>query len=386
MGCTTSVFLARKGAEVTLFEGTPKLMDGASRWNEGKVHLGYLYAADPSLSTAARVLPGGLAFKALIEQLLEVPITAAVTQEDDFYLLHPDSVVEADEMNLYFQRVSELVAQHHQNGDYLAPLGKPERLSRFHLDTIGSDRIQAGFRVPERSVRTAWIADRLVEAVNATSRVTALKDTRVQRVDSVTDSWNGPWRIQTNQGTFASFDVVVNALWGGRLEVDVASGLDPAPGWSHRFRLSLFLKTREKLSLPSVVLAAGPFGDVKNYDGHNFYASWYPVGLLAEGTSVRTPDIPPIPDPDAFSQAVAQGLSRWIPNTTELFRRAESAVLGGGWVFARGQGSLADRQASLHLRDRFGVERRGTYFSVDSGKYSTAPWLGHSIAHEICCS
>ena len=34
---------------------------GASRWNEGKIHLGYLYAADPSPATRAAV-DGGLVF------------------------------------------------------------------------------------------------------------------------------------------------------------------------------------------------------------------------------------------------------------------------------------------------------------------------------------
>jgi len=49
----------------------------------------------------------------------------------------------------------------------------------------------------------------------------------------------------------------------------------------------------------------------------------------------------------------------------------------------RGTGALDDRRSGLHRRDRYGVQRRGTYHSVDTGKYSTAPWLAQVLATEI---
>ena len=63
MGCSAALCLARRGANVTLLDAAPRPCGGASRWNEGKIHLGYLYAADPSLATARRLLDGGLAYK-----------------------------------------------------------------------------------------------------------------------------------------------------------------------------------------------------------------------------------------------------------------------------------------------------------------------------------
>ena len=57
-----------------MFDKAPLPLRGASRWNEGKIHLGYLYAADPSLETARRVLPGGLAFRRLVESLIGCPL------------------------------------------------------------------------------------------------------------------------------------------------------------------------------------------------------------------------------------------------------------------------------------------------------------------------
>jgi hypothetical protein len=61
----------------------------------------------------------------------------------------------------------------------------------------------------------------------------------------------------------------------------------------------------------------------------------------------------------------------------------ESLQLEGGWVYAVGAGSLRDAGASLHRRDQVGIERRGSYFSVDTGKYSIAPWLAREVAGSI---
>jgi hypothetical protein len=58
--------------------------------------------------------------------------------------------------------------------------------------------------------------------------------------------------------------------------------------------------------------------------------------------------------------------------------RGEPTV-AGGWVVARGEGSIDDPASSRHRRDRFGVTRMGTYISIDTGKYSTAPWLAADI-------
>ena len=77
---------------------------GASRWNEGKIHLGYLYAADPSLATARRVLDGGLAFKPLTERLIGQSLDAVTSPVDDIYLVHRRSVVDADAMAALLRR------------------------------------------------------------------------------------------------------------------------------------------------------------------------------------------------------------------------------------------------------------------------------------------
>jgi FAD dependent oxidoreductase len=383
MGCSAALYLAREGCSVWLFDRALSPMSCASRWNEGKIHLGFLYAADPSLRSAAQMMPAGLAFKSLVEELTGTSIAPAATNQDDIYLVHPESIVDADEMYRYFLRVQHLIDAAEGKGSYLAPIRPVERLPKKLVGALSSGFVRAGFRVPERSVRTEWLADRFVEALAAEPRIRLFTGTTIFGVKPGEGSWQGPWKICSDPVVREQFDVVVNALWEGRLAVDVTAGIEPEPGWSHRFRLSLFIQTDKIVDLPSVVLATGPFGDVKNYSGRHFYLSWYPAGLLAEGNALEPPEIVTTPSSGAFTEAVKEGLTAMLPPVGEIFERAENIKIGGGWVFALGKGSLADSSSGLHRRDRFGIRQLGSYFSVDTGKYSTAPWLARSIVNKI---
>jgi hypothetical protein len=386
MGSSLALFLARKGVEVCLLDRETVAFAGASRWNEGKIHLGYLYGADAALSTMGRVLTGGLLFGPLVSKLLGVSLKEVTTLEGDLYLIHRDSVVDADTLEQRFALISAAVREHPLACRHLVDASKAQsvRLSRTELDHIaGSDAVKAGFRTPEHSVDTRWLADRFLDALDTEALIErrfGICVTSVTPADGSVDSW------RVSGDNFSEvFPVVVNALWHGRLAVDVTAGLPPVPGWSHRLRRSLFLRTVRPLFHPSATIAVGPFGDVKNYDGHRFYLSWYPAGLAAETDEVIPPEVRLLTgDAErAFVAQVARALSTLLPWTREIIDNAESIQVGGGHVFAQAQGSLSDPGADIHRRDRFGVRRLGSYFSVDTGKYSTAPWLAQQIADEI---
>ena len=389
LGCSLALDLARRGARVALFDAAPQPFCEASRWNEGKIHLGFLYSADASLRTARHVLPGGLRFRPLVEELIGTSLAPVITQADDVFLCHRQSVVTPEAMGAYFDRVTELVRSHPDAACYLADVSeaRSRRLSAGDLAALsGSPEILAGFTVPERSVQTNWVADRFVEAVAAEPGITRLMATRVHAARPASDSPDGPWRVETSAGAFGPFDHVVNALWQGRMAIDLTAGLNPSGVWSNRYRQSLFLRTREAVDVPCVVVATGPFGDIKNYDGRNFYLSWYPDGLRAESSDIEPPDAATLamPDPEVLSARVFDHLEALLPWVRKIHEGAERVSVGGGWVFATGQGQLSDPASLLHRRSEYGVARRGRYLSVDTGKYSTAPWTARALADELC--
>ncbi len=388
MGASIALFLTRRGVDVHLFDAAGEAFSAASRWNEGKIHLGYLYSADTGLRTAEHVMPGGLRFRPLVEELVGCSIAPACTVSDDVFLCHSDSVVSPDAMEAYMGRVTQRLREHPDAAHYLADLRGAcmERLDAAELAGFsGSARIVAGFRVPERSVETNWVADRFIEALEAEPRIERFMGVRVLAVASRDGSDAGPWSVVTSSGEFGPYGLVINALWQGRMAVDRTAGIEPQGVWSNRYRQSLFVRTREVVRTPCAVIATGPFGDVKNYNGRDFYLSWYPAGLRADSSELSPPEAGSLemPDPGELTREVFRQLEQYLPWVGRIREQAERVAVEGGWVFAAGKGSLSDPAASLHRRSDYGVLRKGSYWSVDTGKYSTAPWLAGILASQI---
>ncbi len=388
LGVCTALELARRGQGVTLIEGCSDLMQGASRWNEGKIHLGYLYAADTELSTAERLIPGALAFAPLVERHIGRALDDFCTT-DDAFMLHRQSVVDADAFALYAGRVARMASEvaARRGERYLSDLspGFVRRLSSSELAQITcSDQVVAGFRMNEVSVSTVPIADLLVAAVRSDPRVQVYVNTWVE---SIRRGDNGRMEINARGGSggeLGEFDVVVNALWEGRPAVDATLGIMPEAAWSHRFRAAIF-GCGDAAEMPSAVLVTGPFGDVKRYRDGRIYLSWYPVGLLAEGHELEPPRqdarLSPERNAQIQSEAIA-ALTAYFPAVAAVAANP-SLEVHGGWVYAIGQGSLADRASTLHRRDRFGMTVDRGYISVDTAKYSIAPWLAERTARLI---
>jgi glycine/D-amino acid oxidase-like deaminating enzyme len=67
-GACVALELALNGAEVDLYEKNETCLSQASAHNEGKIHLGYVYANDPSLRTARLMARGTLCFSSLMRR------------------------------------------------------------------------------------------------------------------------------------------------------------------------------------------------------------------------------------------------------------------------------------------------------------------------------
>lgn len=394
LGSCTALFLARRGIHVDLYDMNEAPMSGVSRWNEGKIHLGYLYGGDPTLASAKQLLPAGLAFAPLITQLIEQPLVPYTTASDDLFLIHRNSIITPEQAEQYYAQVSALVRASAGAGGYLADVcdARVRRLTAQELSAVTvAETALAGFGVPERSIQTQWLADQLAAAVKAQPGIQLRMNTRVLGA-APESSAAGAWRVASEATTgsccaepAAKYQFVVNALWHGRIDVDSTASVPPPKEWSNRYRVSLFLRTARAHSLPSAVLAVGPYGDIKNYNGRDFYLSWYPAGLVAESNN-SSPDMALCAahyDEAGIIAGIRAGLAQSFQGIDAIFDDADSIRLAGGYVFAQGSGSLSDPGATLHRRDRAGVARHGHYFSIDTGKYSIAPRLAESVAQEI---
>ncbi len=387
MGCATAVLLARRGVDVTLFEAADRVLARASRWNEGKIHLGYLYAGDRTLNTARRLMPGGLAFRRITETLLEQSIAPAIGADDEVYLVHRASVASVRATAQYLAAVASLVREHAEVAGSVAPdAGRaPATLASTDLARItDSADIVAGFRVAERSVSTNWIADRLEAVVAATPRLRLRLGARVAAVTPAADRTDR-FHVQTAEDRDGPYDAVVNALWEGRLAIDRTMGLSPPAEFSHRYRVAAFVRLSQPVDVPSVVIGTGPFGDAKRYGERDVYLSWYPAGLLDESDALAPPTEPRgSADVDArLLIDITTQLGSIVPAVRQVLSNTDHASIRGGWVYANGRGSLSQPWSTLHRRDRVGIHRVGRYLSVDTGKYSIAPWLAQQVVDQL---
>lgn len=389
LGSCTALELARRGRRVTLVDRAPDVMQHASRWNEGKIHLGYLYPGDPSLGTATRLIPGGLAFAESVERLTGRSLDALVS-DDDVYLVHRNSVVGADAFEGYANTVTRTIrdAVHADSrARYLGfDLGSAHvhRLSASELaQTTASDDIVAGFRVPERSVSTVPVADAISAAVHGEPLIEVRTGVDVRAVARRDD---GRFDVITDGADdLTAFDAVVNALWEGRPLVDATLGLKPPDPWSHRLRAAIYADA-PRSAIRGATICTGPFGDVKRYGDGRVYLSWYESGLMAQGNELAPPCSEGPLSGDRLGPIRADtlaALARFFPEVAGLAAAADAIEVHAGWVYAVGSGLLSDPASSLHRRDRFVLTVDDGYISVDTGKYSVGPWLAGRVASII---
>jgi hypothetical protein len=386
-GVCAALSLARRGQPVVLIEGADDILEGAGRWNEGKVHLGFLYGGDPSLSTASRLIPGGLAFPDVIGQLLDRDIGEFATTDDDLFLVHRQSVVTAAEYAIYADRTASLIrnfASQSGAGKYFVDLrhAHSRKLSDSELAHITAcDDIVAGFAVPERSISTLAIADLLKAAVLGEPRIEVRVGAWVEGVRKRGDGLLDVLCAGDQPEGLDAFDVVVNGLWESRIAVDATVGIKPPAPWTHRFRATVYGHA-PNASFKSAVICTGPFGGVNRYGDGRVYLSWYEAELLAEGHKLEPPRSKAKLGKRRKATVAAETireLTRFFPGVADI----TDFEVHGGWVYAVGEGSLADRASTLHQRDRFGVVRDGGYISVDTAKYSLAPWIAARVAESI---
>ena len=159
MGCSAALCLARRGAESRC--SMPRRGPAGRQPLERGEDSPRLSVRRGSVAGhGARVLDGGLAFKPLIERLIGQSLGPVTSPDDDIYLVHRRSVVDADAMGRYYDAVSALVREHADAAGYLCPAAQASapRLSASELAALcDTPEIVAGFRVPERSVSTVWM-------------------------------------------------------------------------------------------------------------------------------------------------------------------------------------------------------------------------------------
>lgn len=391
LGLMTAILVARRGFAVTVFEKAPHCLQGAGRWNEGKIHLGFTYAGDRTGATWVKLIQGALSFRPIVEEIFGTPLSVKALSDEITYLIHRDSVFAPDLLISSYEAVATEIRAHMTSGwaGYLAPLEEPLWQLQERADypsQWASDRIVAVVRTREREVSPRWIADRLLNIAATTAGLEIITRADVQ---SVAERKGSGFYLNLARASVAQgpFDTVINATWESRLAIDRTAGIGEDRPWLHRYRLSLIVEAEPGLDLPSSTVVAGPFGDLTKYGDTEYYATWYPAGMTGQTGELVPPHYAGELNEareTQIAEATWKGLGEVIPAIHELREAAKSCQVRGGYIFALATGSITDPNSSLHQRSQFGIRTKGAnYFSVDPGKFSMIPYIAKELATRI---
>ena len=379
-GCCAALALRQLGFRVRLYDKSTALMNRASVNQEGKIHLGFVYARDESMVTPRTMIEHALRFAPTLESLIGTTIDWEPHLSERFYCgIHRDSSLTMDEHVAHFNKLEDIY-QEASDDQSLHYLGRrPKRI--WSMDTpfrfSGSSLIHA-VRSEETAVHPGWMRHVMVTAVEQDPEIATFVRHDVEQVEKRGGTFticgtniDGAWK--------STADVVVNCLWEGQHRIDRALRRDRSPDWITRVKYGFMLdSTPELRDLPSLIITHGPFGDIVNYPHDNaLYITWYPACLAYIGETDRLPEVweaaceghhPPGLARRILENSVSH-LAEYVPQLKEL----KLQQIMAGSIMANGKTDISDRESGLHRRHGIGVDASDGYYSIFTGKYTSGP-------------
>ena len=390
-GCCCALALAARGVDVTLFDRNDQLVSRAGVANEGKVHLGYMYANDPSYSTARMMIDGALTFAPFLSRHLDVAAETLAVSRPAVYVVHRDSQRSVDDVAGYLTAVHDLVAEAAATraGSYfgrdLSP--QPRRWSAWELEEEFDGNVAlAAFDTPEVAINPVALAEAMRERVQSERRIAVRLGHEVLSVEDV----QRPVVVTRDAGetTRHRFDHVINALWDGRLAVSETLGLRPGRPWLHRLKYGVSFRLPERARRPrSATFVSGPFGEVVTYRDGLVYLTWYPTCMRSISSDLAPPDWPTYPGEPLRSEIVRgtlEAMKAFVVSLAELAADELTEVtVKGGVIVAWGETDIYDPASELHRRYEIGVTSHGRFHAVDPGKLTMVPHFAELCADRI---
>lgn len=392
-GSGIALSLASRGIAVTLLEQDPVPVNRASLRNEGKIHLGFIYANDATLATARLQLTGALSFRVLLRRWIGPPADLLARSSPFLYLVARDSLLSPSRLEEHYSAVSNLYRElmsENESRDYLDE--RPDRLfAPCPLPAIAglfdTSSLAAAYHTAEKAIDPAQLARLLRDAIRRSPLVRFLPRHKLQGLARTNGGFRlegsgseGQWRLGATQ--------VVNALWENRIAFDRMLGIECPAGWVHRLKYRVIAQLPEKLhGAPSATMVLGPYGDVVVRGDGSAYLSWYPAGLQGWTHDLAPPpawDEPCRGEVEAMKRQslvreILAGIAAWYPAIAE----SRPLLVDAGAIVAYGTTDVDNRSSALHDRTRVGVTSANGYHSVDPGKLTTAPLFAEEAAERI---
>jgi glycine/D-amino acid oxidase-like deaminating enzyme len=390
-GACVALELAANGIEVDLYEKNERCLSRASAHNEGKIHLGYVYANDPTMQTARVMARGALRFSSLMRRWIGDAIDAIPVSEPFYYVVHRQSLLDVSEIENHLRATHAIVREESRDfsNEYFGSDFRdgPIRISDYECESLFSRQtVVAAFWTPEIGIDSETLAGVMGARLSSERRICCRLQTSVCSVQLANGHAWVEFETGGQEGREA-YDHVVNALWDGRLAIDRTAGFEPPRPWLYRIKHYLRMKSSGNDALPTTTIVLGPFGDIVTYNNGEVFLSWYPVGLRGISAELAPPAWPldfDLQTAREVRDGILAGLAAVVPAVADLkYEAIKSCQLKAGVIFAWGSTDIPDCASGLHARYAIGPQSHGRYHSVDTGKLTMAPYFAKMTADRI---
>lgn len=376
-GISTALALASRGRRSVILEAGPAPFTGASVRNEGKLHLGFVYALDRSGSTNRAMVEGALAFAPLVERWCGEIEWAGFRSDRFRYVAMEEGLVGPDRVEAHYEtvldRLERSAPSYGRNYIGVDPTGAEIIRREGVLPGMAEGHSACWFETPERAVDPRALAGCFTAAADRESLIAIRTGSRVSHARRLESGFS--LQVETASGTRElEAETVVNCAWEGRPHLDAMILEDD---WKGVFRIKhqVLLKGGDPAGIPTATLVQGPFGDVVVWPNGDVYISWYPEARTHFGErhdqSLRSDD--------RVARKVHEVMVRLFP-ALEGFSLASHAPC---YILAEGRTDIDDRESELHRRLGAEFVEHGGWWSIRSSKLTTAPLAGERCAARI---
>jgi hypothetical protein len=390
LGACLDLELEARGYQIDLFEEHTESVRKASFVNEGKIHLGFIYAMDKTFHTARQMIDSAIHFIPNLKRWIDFN-TEELISTPFHYLVHKGSLQDGDQLDHHYQKCIAYFqeAKQHYKKDYLGLYDQIEarKLTKGEWgDVANPEFFDDVFLTNERSLEPRAIAYKLSQALIDSPKINLRLNTKVL---SVSEKQNILSVKYSKDGIVEedSYDIVVNSTWSSLLEIDRTMGMEPLSSWSFRYKFG------NKILVPisgdlfySCTMVQGPYGDVVNFKDKGGFFSWYPIGRTGWSEDHQSPNwdqmYPHEERQDIFFKSFEQ-LKMRIPSLENVQFQTEDVDPAGGVIFALGNTDVDNQESKLPTRHEVGIRSLGNYHSVKTGKYTMIPHLALKIADRI---
>jgi len=391
-GACAALALAQENYRVTLVDRASRALDRASLRNEGKIHLGFVYANDPSMRTSFLMLETALAFAGLVERFVgrEIDWPRIKSSPFVYYVVH-DSLVDRARVREHYERIQaryrDVIGQD-RSQSYLG--GRPDRLFSFDLPeaatAVSRRYAEPLVQTAETAVELPTFCAMLRAAVAAQERIECRFGVEIEAVlPTAGGGWKAVGMARSDRSSWqATGDIVVNCLWDGRLQVDRTVGLLPDRPWVHRLKYRLIGRLPRRLQgLPSMTFVLGPYGDIVTYPSGQTYLSSYSDCVTDCSTALAPPPAWQAPCrgevPPKLAAAIERNVLAALDGILPGLGETQVDVVDAGTIFSWGDASVDNPDSEVHRRCDTGIHRKEGYFSIDTGKFTNAPFYAERL-------